>query len=188
MTPNMVTYLTFGLLLSSVLAEHHHFMGSSSSSSMPSANYLFGQVLDSYLQTTKNESCSEIWCESDDAGYFDEDEFDDDGTRGFWLEAPPDDILYMPPPPMPPSFQASLLSMENGSLKEFIIGEDPDEGYRCNFCKIFADPLLPSEDPTVFAEHNTKNEESFVNSFYVLVISVAILLFVVLIALMKYKK
>lgn len=198
--------LTFGplpwwplllLLVSSalVVAEHHHHLlqhNFMSSSYPSSAEYRFGQLLDSYLQAGSNESCSEVWCESTDPGYFDEDEFDEDGTRGFWLEPPPDDILYMPPPPMPPSFHASLLSMENGSLKEFIIGEDPEEGYRCNFCKLFSDPLLvPAEDPMIdmlVPKVKSKSDESFVNSFYVLITSLAVLLFVVLIALMKYKK
>lgn len=132
-----------------------------------------------------NESCSEVWCElppNSHHNYYDDLE---DDENGFWLEPPPDDILYMPPPPMPPALQAYLMSMENDSFKEFIISDDTEERLRCNFCKLFADPRIyeePIYSPPI------KENETFISSFHVLILSLVFIIIFVICLLIKYKK
>ena len=113
-------------------------------------------------------------------------------SKGFWLNPPPDDIAFMPPPPMPPSFMSTL---ENESLKDFIISEDPDEGYRCNFCKLFSDPNvypnMDSDDSSMFPSSSLANKqnESFISSFYLMIFTVVIVCAIIfLVALIRYKK
>lgn len=134
--------------------------------------------------------CEEIWCQSQASPYG--NYYDDLGfgaSNGFWLEPPPDQILFIPPPPMPPSIQALLSSLGNDSLKDFIIGQDPIEGVRCNFCKMFLDPKKYSEEESIYQSPSSQDQDkTFVSLFYVLIVTLIIVTLSILFLLIKYKK
>lgn len=135
-----------------------------------------------------NDSCDEIWCdavESDGRSLY--DDLDDEMSHGYWLEPPPDDILYMPFPPIPPSLQAYLLNMENDSLKEFVNSDDPEKDSQCNLCKLFSDPKLYADEDNIYPAAS-KDNETFVSSFYLMIFSIIFLIVSIMIVLIKYKK
>lgn len=147
---------------------------------------------DMFEQEQNNSSCQEIWCEiasNPYNNYYDDLDLEYDGTKGFWLEPPPDDIIYIPPPPMPPSLHAYFGSFENDSMREFIIGKDPIEGYRCNFCKMF-DPNVYHEDDSKFHPSSMPNREneSFTSWIYLLIISLLVIFLLIIFVVVKYKK
>lgn len=120
--------------------------------------------------------------------------FDDDGypLEGFWLDAPPDDILYMPPPPMPPGMQSLLASMENDSLRQYIITDESDPEVRCNFCKLFAEEVDPRSyepdgDLFVAASKDTAHSWGW-SSTYVALFSALLLMLTLVFVLVKFKK
>lgn len=165
-------------LCSSIWCDHP---SSSSSSRQPS-------VL-SYKQASINYIGFDGLSENDDLGAFDEDGYP---LEGFWLDAPPDDILYMPPPPMPPGMQSLLASMENDSLRQYIITDESDPEVRCNFCKLFAEEVDPRSyepdgDLFVAASKDTAHSWGW-SSTYVVLFSALLLMFTLLLVLVKFKK
>lgn len=171
--------------------------------------------LDPYLKVLPNHTdginqpCQKVWCEMptqrkstpyngyrfyDDNGLdssYEEigNEDDGDDSNGFWLDAPPDEILYMPPPPIPPSLAGFFANMHNDSLREFIISDDPVEGIRCNFCKLFADAsYYPEDDTTSIFSAASKENESYASAFYLITFTGLFLFVFVLFFLIKYKK
>ncbi|KAH9420222.1 hypothetical protein DERP_011558 [Dermatophagoides pteronyssinus] len=161
-----------------------------------SSNDLF--ELEHSLSMMNHSNCQEIWCESqlnpynnyygDMVGFGDEKR-----DTGFWLEPPPDDILFIPPPPMPAALQAFFSSMENETMREFIIGEDPIEGVRCNFCKLFSDSKVYQDDDGISSMYpssssSSKSNETFISLFYALIFSLIFVILCIICLLIRYKK
>lgn len=162
-----------------------------------SSNDLF--ELDHSLSMMNHSNCQEIWCELQPNPY--NNYYDDmiigygeeKRDTGFWLEPPPDDILFIPPPPMPAALQAFFSSMENETMREFIIGEDPIEGVRCNFCKLFSDPKVYQDDDGIGSMYpssssSSKSNETFISLFYALIFSLVFVILCIICLLIRYKK
>ncbi|KAJ6217376.1 hypothetical protein RDWZM_008533 [Blomia tropicalis] len=198
----VVELFVLAILFTSMVDAYSSYGNYETFDSQSSFDQLLGGKFISYgSDNQNNDSCNNaIWCESNDFGNIDYN-YDTEGSQGFWLDEPPDDIMYMPPPPMPPVIQAALFNMENISIKDFIINQDSnDREPLCNFCKIFADPrLYPSIDNDLYPDQPddasyldtsamSKENDTFISTFYLLIFTAAITGFIVLILLIKYKK
>lgn len=198
----VVELFVLAILFTSMVDAYSSYGNYETFDSQSSFDQLLGGKFISYgSDNQNNDSCTNaIWCESNDFGNIDYN-YDTEGSQGFWLDEPPDDIMYMPPPPMPPVIQAALFNMENISIKDFIINQDSnDREPLCNFCKIFADPrLYPSIDNDLYPDQPddasyldtsamSKENDTFISTFYLLIFTAAITGFIVLILLIKYKK
>jgi hypothetical protein len=96
------------------------------------------------------------------------------------LGPPPEAILFMPPPPLPPSLQSILA--ENESLR----GRGNEN---CNFCHLFAEGGIGLE-PTVGDSWGgpLKTEESRVSVLVATIIGSILLVFFLIALLFKCKK
>ncbi|UXI16579.1 Laminin subunit alpha-1 [Sarcoptes scabiei] len=143
-------------------------------------------------QTSINDTpCQEIWCEKAPNIFNNYYEDIDNTLNGFWLESPPDDILYIPPPPIPPALSSWVSSLANESIRDFIIGEDPIEGVRCNFCKLFADSKLYQHDSELSYPSSTsssKDNKNPTSLIYVAIFSLVFIMFCAVCLLIKHKK